>query len=66
MYGLIDKSNTRRFVRRGEDPPVVYAIVYTCKAYTTYSQVGVWEDGQRPAFVSTPRTFWPDEVEEIR
>lgn len=58
---LIDTTNTRRFA--GPDGSVL-AIFDQCRAYTIYAPVGVDNSG-RICFVGEPRTYWPDEVEEV-
>lgn len=62
MYGLIDDTNTRRFA--GPEGAVL-AIYDQCRAYTLYSQVGVDRSG-RKVFASKPRSYWSDEIEELR
>lgn len=53
-------NSTRRFVGPAGE---VLAIYDQCRAYTLYADVGTI-DGQT-AFVSAPRSYFPDEVKEV-
>lgn len=55
-------NSTRRFV--GPDGVSVLAIYDHCRSYTLYAEVGSI-DG-RVCFVSQPRSYFSDEVEELR
>ncbi len=60
FFSQIDPSNTRRFAGpQGQ----VLAIYDQCRTYTLYSEVG--HDGRSVCFVSAPRSYFSDEVEEI-
>ena len=61
MTYFTEVHSTRRFVGpTGE----ILAIYDECRAYTLYAPVGTI-DG-RVAFVSEPRSYFADEVEEIK
>jgi len=60
-FTTIDECNKRRFI--GPDNEIV-AIYDHTKAFTLYAQVGTDDSGQI-CFVSEPRFYWPDAIEEI-
>lgn len=57
----IDDCNKRRFIGPNNE---ILAIYDDGKSYTSYAEVGVDGDGQ-VCFVSEPRFYWPDEIEEL-
>jgi hypothetical protein len=59
---LIDAANTRRFIGPEGD---LLAIYDHCRSYTLYAAVGL-DDKGRKVFASIPRSYWADEIEEIR
>lgn len=56
----IETNNTRRF--RHIDGVAVLAIFDQNRSFTTYAEV---VEGNR-FDLSTARTYWPDEIEELR
>ena len=54
-------TNSRRF--RDADGNVL-AIYDSCRSYTLYAFVGRDKDGN-VCFVSAPRAYFPDQIEEI-
>ncbi len=61
-FSKIEATNTRRFSNEAGD---VLAIYDRTRAYTLYAPVGVDADGS-VAFVAAPRSYFSDEVEELR
>ena len=59
---LIDQNNTRRFAGPTGD---VLAIYDSCRSWTKYAAVGVDAAG-RAIFATEPRTYFADEIEELR
>lgn len=62
-FAQIDPTNTRRFA--GPQSQVL-AVYDECRAYTLYAEVGSADGGKTTCFVSSPRTYFSDEVEEIK
>lgn len=60
FFSQIDPTNTRRFA--GPEGQVL-AIYDQTRAYTLYAEVGS-ADGKSVCFVSAPRSYFSDEVEE--
>ena len=61
FFTRIDERNTCRFIGPENE---ILAIYDETKAYILYAQVGADHSGQ-VCFVSEPRFYWPDEIEEV-
>jgi hypothetical protein len=61
FFSQIDECNRRRFISPNNE---ILAIYDQAKSYTFYAQVGADDEGQI-CFVSEPRFYWPDEIEEV-
>jgi hypothetical protein len=68
FFASIDPTNKRRFrlTEAGADP-VILAIYDENKSgsYRLFAEIGADETGN-VCFVSEPRPYWSDEIEEIR
>lgn len=60
---LLDQTNTRRF--RHIDSNAVLAVYDSNRSFTLYGEV-IAIDGKPAIDINTVRTFWDDELEELR
>jgi len=61
---LLDQTNTRRF--RHIDSNAVLAVYDSNRSFTLYGEVCADAEGRAFIDTATVRSFWDDEIEELR